>query len=644
MLQRISVAGLTKLMRRPSFWLLVGVFALITIPHYGEELKHPAFLVDLMADLGVERHAFERIAYLAPIVWAGFLFGQRGAIVASLVALACMLPRAIIISLYPKDALFEASAVFIVGNLVSFSFESLRKERERRIQLAALNQTSSVVSESLELSQVLKGSVDNAMDVMGVDAALVFLLDEETGELTLAAHQGVSEGFVQGVGSLKLGEGFNGRVAQTGEPLFVEDASEDPGLTRMVVREEGIRSQIIVPLKSKGKVMGTLCAAMRSDRQFRQDEVDLLTAIGNQVGVAVENARLYEKERLAIQRLAASESNYRGLFENANDAIWVHDLEGNIVVANRVAEQITGYSLKELIGINVKRLLPDESRALARQIRRKLFENEPLEQPYEQRIIRKDGAEAILKLTTSLVMEDGVPTGFQNIARDVTVEKRMQDNLRYYLSQIGKAQEEERKRISRELHDETIQALVVLSRQLDALASSPKGMSKGNSLLLEELRQQTNDIMEGVRRLSQDLRPPTLDRLGLVPALEWLASDVAEYSGIATKINVLGTERRLPEEVELVLFRISQEALRNVWRHSQATSAEIRVEFNEDKTRLTVSDNGKGFDPPSSVGDLARDGKLGLAGMEERAQLLGGSMTLKSEPGKGTTVTTEVPI
>jgi len=540
-LQRISVAWLTKLMRRPSFWLLVAVFALITVPHYGEELKHPAFLVDLMADLGVERHAFERIAYLAPIVWAGFLFGQRGAIVTSLFALACMLPRAIIISLYPKDALFEAIAVFIVGNLVSFSFESLRKERERRIQLAALNQTSSVVSESLELSQVLKGSVDNAMDVMGVDAALVFLLDEETGELTLAAHQGVSEGFVQGVGSLKLGEGFNGRVAQTGEPLFVEDASEDPGLTRMVVREERIRSQIIVPLKSKGKVMGTLCAAMRSDRQFRQDEVDLLTAIGNQVGVAVENARLYEKEHLAIQRLAASERNYRGLFENANDAIWVHDLEGNFVVANIVAEQITGYSLEELLGMNVKSLLRDEGRALARQIRRKLFENEPLEQPYEQRIIKKDGAEAILKLTTSLVMEDGVPTGFQNIARDVTVEKRMQDNLRYYLSQIGKAQEEERKRISRELHDETIQALVVLSRQLDALASSPKGMSKGNSLLLEELRQQTNDIMEGVRRLSQDLRPPTLDRLGLVPALEWLASDVAEYSGIATKINVLGT-------------------------------------------------------------------------------------------------------
>ncbi len=644
MVQQLSMRWLTRVIRKPSFWFLVVVFVIITIPHYGEELKHPAFLVHLMANLGVERHAFERIAYLAPIIWAGFLFGQRGAIVASLAALACMLPRAIIISPYPKDALFETSAVFIVGNLVAFSFESLRKERERRIQLAALNQTSSVVSQSLELSQVLKSSIDNVMDVTGVDAALVFLLDEEADELILAAHRGVSEGFVQGVGRLKLGEGFNGRVAQTGEPLFVEDASDDPGLTRMVVREEGIRSQIIVPLKSKGKVMGTLCAAMRSDRQFRQDEVDLLTAIGNQIGVAVENARLYEKERLAIQRLAASERNYRGLFENANDAIWVHDLEGNIVVANRTAEQITGYSLKELIGINVKSLLPDESRALARQIRRKLFEDEPLEQPYEQRIIRKDGAEAILKLTTSLVVEDGIPTGFQNIARDVTVEKRMRENLSFYLREATKAQEEERKRISRELHDETIQALVVLSRQLDALTSSPKGLSKDNSLLLEELRQQTNNIMEGVRRLSQDLRPPTLDRLGLVPALEWLASDVAGYSGIATKVNVLGAERRLPEEVELILFRISQEALRNVWRHSQATSAEIIVEFNEDKTRITVSDNGKGFDPPSSVGELARDGKLGLAGMQERARLLGGSMTLKSEPGKGTTVTTEVPI
>ena len=110
------------------------------------------------------------------------------------------------------------------------------------------------------------------------------------------------------------------------------------------------------------------------------------------------------------------------------------------------------------------------------------------------------------------------------------------------------------------------------------------------------------------------------------------------------KINVIGTERRLPEEVALVLFRITQEALRNVWRHAQATRAEITVQFDENKTSVAVSDNGKGFKPPKTTDDLARDGKLGLAGMQERARLLGGSLTVQSEPGKGTTVTVEVAV
>jgi len=119
----------------------------------------------------------------------------------------------------------------------------------------------------------------------------------------------------------------------------------------------------------------------------------------------------------------------------------------------------------------------------------------------------------------------------------------------------------------------------VLSRQLDALASGSKEISEDNRLHLEELWQQTNNIIQGVRRLSQDLRPAALGRLGLLPTLEWLASDVAEYSGIGIKVNILGSERRLTEEVELVLFRIAQEALRNVWRHAQATKADITVQL-----------------------------------------------------------------
>jgi Signal transduction histidine kinase len=188
---------------------------------------------------------------------------------------------------------------------------------------------------------------------------------------------------------------------------------------------------------------------------------------------------------------------------------------------------------------------------------------------------------------------------------------------------------------------ETVQALVVLSRQLDTLASGDKGLPEDSRHRLEEIWKQTDDIIREVRRLSQDLRPAALDRLGLLPALEWLAYDVTEYSGIVTKVNILGKQRRLPEEVELVLFRITQEALRNVWRHSQASKAEIKVEFEQNKTRITVSDNGEGFNLPDKIGDLARDGKLGLAGIQERAQLVGGTLTVQSRPGGGTSSATE---
>ena len=658
------LGGLIRNLRKPGFWLIAALLVLVTIPHYGEHLSHPAFLTDLSENLGLDRHAFERIAYLLPIIWAGFLFGQKGAFITSMVALGCMLPRAIFISEYPMDAFFEISAVFILGNVVAFSFNALRKERDRRAdleraenalqlqlqvireserRLTALNQTSAILSQSLEPREVLDRATANAVDVMQVDAALIYEVAEDAGELVLASCRGLSQEVTREIERISLKEGFNATVVETGAPLFIEDVSREPRLTTLIGKEQGVKSLLCLPLKSKGKVVGTLCLLMLSYRWFRQDEVDLINAIANQVGVAIENARLYEKERLAIQRLAVSERNYRGLFETANDAIWVHDMGGNIIVANKAAEKQTGYALEELKGLDVKVFLSGECLRLARQVRRNLLEGLPMQQPYEQCIIRKDGTRAILTLTTSLVVEDGVPTGFQNISRDVTEEIRMRENLNYYLGEVTRAQEEERKRIARELHDDTVQALVVLARQLDELSSAQED-SVDKTAALENLWQQTNGIIQGVRRLSQDLRPPTLDRLGLLSALEWLVSDVSKYAGLPIEMKIIGSERRLPQEQELMLFRIIQEALRNVWRHSHAARADVTVELEEARIRITVRDDGKGFDVPNVVGDLTRLGKLGLAGMQERARLLGGVLKLESVPGQGTAITVEAPI
>jgi PAS domain S-box-containing protein len=651
------------LLKRPGFWLTVLVLTLITGLHYRDTAGYPQWLDGVLDNIKLDRHSFERILYLAPVVWSGFLFGQRGVVATSAVALACMLPRAIGISDHPTDAVLESIAVFTIGMVVALSFKSLREEHNRRTQLemaekrlqlqlqvikenerklGALNQTAAILSESLQLDDVLNRAVRNAVDVTKVDVAMIALVDEEAGELVVSAHLGASQEFVQAVGRMKVHRGLQNHVSESGELMLVEDAFQHYDVARQAVKQEGIRSHLVVPMKAKGRVVGTLYVATRSVRRFLKDDVELLTAIANQIAVATDNARLYEMERLATQRLAVSERNYRGLFENAYDAIWVHDPEGNYIVANRASEKVTGYSVAELLTMNVRDFLSEEGLGRAREVKSKLMAGEPLEQPYELRMVRRDGSEAILKVTTSMVAEDGRAVGFHNIARDVTEEIRLKENLRLYLSQVTKAQEEERKRIARELHDDTIQALVVLSRQLEDAASAGKGMPEDKRSLLESLRQQATGIMDGVRRLTQDLRPSTLDRLGLLAGLEWLASDVSRYSGIDVKVRVGGASRRLSPDVELTLFRIAQESLRNVWRHSGATEAEVSVDFQGSKVAMIIKDNGKGFAVPSSIGDLTRDGKLGLTGMQERAGLLGGNVTFQSEPGKGTAVVVDI--
>ncbi len=251
-----------------------------------------------------------------------------------------------------------------------------------------------------------------------------------------------------------------------------------------------------------------------------------------------------------------------------------------------------------------------------------------------------------LRFTASPIRDSrGEIIGAIETLEDVTERKNAEKSLRNYLREITRAQEEERRRIARELHDETAQDLVVLSRQLDSFVISATNRLPAEDIsYLEGLRQQTEKISEGVHRFSQDLRPSVLDDLGLVPALEWLTSDLTKHFSIAVEMKVMGKVRRFPPEVELVLFRIAQEALRNVWKHSGAERAGVTLEFGDGKAVLTVRDEGKGFGLPERLDDLTVAGKLGLAGMQERAQLIGGSLGLESEPGKGTTVTLEVPI
>jgi len=221
--------------------------------------------------------------------------------------------------------------------------------------------------------------------------------------------------------------------------------------------------------------------------------------------------------------------------------------------------------------------------------------------------------------------------------------QRMQQNLRFYLKQITFAQEEERQRIAQELHDDTAQALVVISRKLDSFVSGNKKLPENSINELEDIINQVNRTLHEVRRFSQDLRPSVLDDLGLIPALEWFVPELEKHFKINVKLKVCGEPQRFSPETELVLFRISQEAMRNIGKHSNASKAWVTISFNDEDTTIIIKDNGKGFKLPKTISDLASMGKLGLVGMQERVQLIGGRLEVSSRPGKGTMVTIVIP-
>jgi len=477
-----------------------------------------------------------------------------------------------------------------------------------------------------------------------------------------------------------------------------------------------------------------------------------------------------------------TEKDYRYLFENASDAMWVEDMEGNFLDGNRALEKLSGYTLEELVSKNIIQFLSDEFLALTKEVRRKLLTGEEFEQPYEQRFLVKSGRTRIVKMATNPIIINGEVKGFQHVARDVTEEKsaeemlskiidgspipsfavnkqhkvthwntaieslsgisrqeivgtdeqwrafytekrpamadlivdgasadeieayycgknkksrliddayeaedffpalgkygkwlhftaspikdkggeiigaietlqditeekRLQEDMRFYVQLVTRAEEDERKRIARDLHDEVSPSLLLLIQHLDRIASDtrPK-LSDSLRESLEGLRKQAIEALEGLRHCAQDLRPRILDDLGLIATLEWITEDMAENQGIDAHVEVMGMEQTLPAETQLLLFRIAQEALTNIRRHAEASRAVVKVEFVDNCITMTVSDNGKGFELPEKIADLASAERLGILGMYERARLLCATLELKSELGKGTEVVVKLPL
>lgn len=215
-----------------------------------------------------------------------------------------------------------------------------------------------------------------------------------------------------------------------------------------------------------------------------------------------------------------------------------------------------------------------------------------------------------------------------------------QKSLHSYIGAITSGQEEERRRLARELHDSTLQALIALNQRVQLAKLTPS--DKPTEERLADIQTLLEQTMTELRRFTRALRPIYLEDLGLVAALETLTREVSQSAGMPIEFRKSGAEHRLALEVELALYRLAQEALNNATRHSRAAQIVLSVAFSPEKITLVISDDGRGFAVPENPAEFVSEGHFGLLGMHERVELIGGLLEIHSEPGKGTRVSVSV--
>jgi PAS domain S-box-containing protein len=504
-------------------------------------------------------------------------------------------------------------------------------------QHTIINKFPNLIAGCCKLDDYARLGLDTAEQLLMVESAAIF--SKENNELKLLSFRGLPSGINNAI--LAWGKCLDGLVAETWQAKVVDDAHPDQHAV-CSLNGRKMNALVAVPLVSRGRILGLLVAISCQNRVFSGEEVYMLGTLGNQLGMAMENAILLSKQSVIAAKLKASEKQFQELFEKTSDIIWVEDLEGNIISANTSCAQIMDIEHERLLEKNIREFIPEGGVKAAVRIRHTLLDGVAGEEHYDQVIISRFGIKKVLKMSTNSMDLEGVQ-GFQHIAKDITEERRMHENLRYYVQQVTRAQEEERARISRELHDSTAQSLIAVLHQVETFLGGTKYLKIVDYRYLCNIVEQIKSTLQEVRHFSRNLRPSILDDLGLLPALEWFTEELRRTHSLTTTFRIVGNEMRFFSEVEVALFRVVQEALNNIIRHGEAEGAFVSFRFSKDVVMLTIRDNGKGFAVPTNFSDLPRQGKLGLTGMIERVRLIGGNIMISSSPGKGTTIKIEIP-
>ena len=519
---------------------------------------------------------------------------------------------------------------------------ALRQSEQRLAREVAGAKTLQSISTRLILESTKESLysqiVDAAMKLMASDAASVQILAADHTSLTLLAWRNFhpdSAAFWQrvAVGAASACS----KALRDNERVVVPDidACEFMAGTpdQVEYRRSEIRAVQSTPLRSRsGRLLGMLSTHWRTPHTPTVEDFAFCDVLARQAADLIERT-------LAEEAVRESEERFRLIANTAPVMIWITDVKGYVTYLNQTYLDFSGLPLAETLGEGwMKVPHPDDVERCRDMYVKASEQHGPFQM--EQRLRRHDGEYRwVVSTGAPRYNADGSFAGYIGTAVDITERKLAQEALSTVSQKLIEAHEEERTRIARELHDDIIQRLALVILRLDSLE---RNASTSDAIVEHEIsavRQQVAELVSDVQALSHRLHSSRVDLLGLPAAAAALCEELSNRHSVRIDVHIDNIPEELPPEIALCIYRVLQEALQNVVKHSESPYTRVSLEGRSDDITLTVKDSGAGFDPDQAI----RERGLGLISMRERLKVVGGQLSVHSERGRGTMIQAIVP-